>query len=581
MKKKKNTPLSKHLYSSEISFVCPVVLFDRIKSLGCSRINEEHVFRLVALLLKELYEGGYDVSDYYGSWSKSYLNIVVTDNFKKTVWPLICFNEKHGQRKVTKEDSIFQTDGNWSKKKKKKEDNPLHYRINPHLLQGNMVNAIYRLRLTKEHEDLNFLFPELMKHFASSYAALNIKLELFKKNLGEELDVNLVNAGSDFSIIVRNTMEGIKYSEVKSIPKFFVKEARVIGQDAVTNVSSSFLVKILHDVRNKYRDEVEDVEDVFKIILDGKKVCIDNVNLYLPRRNERAYKSALYKARAIDAKLTNHHINLQNGRFTTPLTEFNKIGIKYLSIDGVSITSFDLKSSQVVILANLMLRTERLMDSLKRSRYPELKKYLTCFLKVDNSKYNLESFMHYLLTEDIYVDLANDIGVIRPMSKVEMFKILFTEPGAGLPKYSIREKYPDFFSFLKELKDEFKKEFGESSSSISYFLQMVEAHIFLECILTTLAKEGILAFSKHDSVLVSSHKHIVDRTFEIIEEQKALLGFQGNFVKEEYDVIDWLENPGDFNDPNYNLLVSHPYAYKDNLNDFLDFDLDEMDEDIF
>ena len=561
---KKNTPLIEPLV---LSVACPRLLYDVVMAFSCSRINREHIFRLVGTLLHEKGKEGHNQYDFYKPMSKSYFEIVVTDNFKKTMWGKICYNYKSNKNQVSEKEAIFQTDGNWSKKKVKKSENPMHYRINPMLMQGDLVNLSYSLRHSKDEENLNDLFPELIEHFKYSYSFLKINLNLFQKNIAEELVVFTINVDANYSLIARNTKEGEKYLEVKSIPSFFVREAKVYGQADIANVHSSFLVNKLREIRDKHRGKLEYVDDAIRIILDGPLVSIDKVDEYIEIRNERALKSAMSKAEAINEKRSRPIINPLNGRLTTPITAFNRIGIKYLSIDDCNLASFDLKSSQIVILANLMSNSDLLRKSMRKSRFPLMTKYLKCFEEVKSENYKVDEFLNYLLTNDIYLDLAEDIGIERSMAKVEVFKILFTEPGAKLSKYRIRENYPDFFAFLKEVKKAFAKEFDESKSSLSYFLQMTEAHIFLECILTSLAEEKIIAFSKHDSILISSHVDTVRRAKEIIDEQKNMLGLQGNFEKEEYSIVDWTTNSSYYNDPYYDLISSHPQLYNNGRED--------------
>lgn len=560
----KNTPLIKT--SSAFVVDCPESLYNAVMSFKCSSINKEHLKRLIGVLLYELRTGGHNINDFYKAMSKNYILKVFTDNFKKNIWSSICYNTKiHVKNKVTEEEAIIQTNGNWFRdKKKKKDEKPIHYRINPLLLNGSSVSLEYTLIKSSQEEDLNHLFPELINHFFYSFKELKINHNLLSKNIGEEIDVNIIRIGDDFGIIVRNTEEGIKYSDIENIHPFFIKEAKVLGQNTLFNVNSAFLLSTLAVVRKNITSEI-------RIIIDGPNVSIDNVEAYLETRNSRAFNSFKNKANSILFGIANPIISITNGRLSTPLTDFNRIGLKYLTLDDSNLTSLDLKSSQVVILANLMLRPKPLIKSMRESRYP-LSQYLDCFLSVDNTNYQINDFLTFLIEEDIYIHIAKDLGIIRPMAKIEMLKLLFTEPNANLPPFKIRTDFPSFFEYLKEIKKAFKKAFGSSKTSLAYFLQMTEAHIFLECILLSIAKENIKAFSKHDSILSSSHASNISKILEIIESIKLSLKFTGNFVKEEYKVIDWTINPEAFNHPYYNLIVSHPYAYNNKESDLFDFE---------
>ena len=547
----KNTPLIKPLIVPLI-VGCPEFLFVAIDSFHCSPINKEHLKRLIGVMLFELQEGHAPMS-FYKVMSKSYLLQVTTDDFKKKMWSSICYSYKaDAKNKISETESLIQTDGIFYRSKGKKEERPLHYRINPQLLQGPLVPLEFTYRNSKT-EYLNHLFPELIEHFNFSFSKLAINLNLLEKNEAE-LNISPVHVGEDFAIIVRENDEGLNYSEVESIPPFYADEVKIIGENDITDVHSNFLLQKLQEIRSKHSGEI-------RIIIDGPDVAIDDLYDYIENRGARASRSYLSMARSINHKLASPTISASNGRLNSPITAFNRIGVKYMTVDGHNITQVDLKSSQVVILTNLMKRPDAFIKSLKVSRNPHLKKYLNCFLQVEYKDYNLTDFLGYLVKEDVYESIAKDLKVIRPMAKGEMFRILFTEPDKGQFNYTIKKQFPDFFAYLKDIKIAFKKRFGNSKSSLAYFLQMVEAHIFLECILTDIANRGIAAFTKHDSILVSSHIDSLKSTIDVIKHQMSFLGLRGQFEAEEYHVIDWTSYPINFNSPEYDLISSYPSLY--------------------
>jgi hypothetical protein len=155
------------------------------------------------------------------------------------------------------------------------------------------------------------------------------------------------------------------------------------------------------------------------------------------------------------------------------------------------------------------------------------------------------------------------------MAKPVMLKILYTEPGFSIPaKYDISSASPDFFNYLKDIKVAFKKQYGKSKRPLSLFLQMLEAHIFIERIYTKMSTTGVPSFTKHDSLLVKSEFTDLEIARKVIISEFELMNFKGNIVEETYRSID----AGDiqYNHPYYNMIIMDTDSYFPDESSFYD-----------
>jgi len=244
------------------------------------------------------------------------------------------------------------------------------------------------------------------------------------------------------------------------------------------------------------------------------------------KRNE--VKHLLPFLRFLDKKNNRVSVSTKNGRLNHLITSFSKRYLRGITIDNQKLESIDLKSSQITILVNLMLGSDKLVASLRNSILP-IKEFLDVFLSVDiTQKVELESFLHEtILKGDIYTTVQNELSFkTRDKAKQEMLKLLYTQPDfKSKSKTFLIAKYPVFFKQLNQIQNHFKTYFGESKSTLSVFMQLAEAHLFVEVafqdILENEITKNIDVLTKHDSFLYPSTednyqliKKIVDQSFE-------------------------------------------------------------------
>lgn len=211
-------------------------------------------------------------------------------------------------------------------------------------------------------------------------------------------------------------------------------------------------------------------------------------------------------------------VSSSNGRLFSLLTSFPKVLLGGVHIDQKKIMSYDLKSSQVTILLNLMLKNRNLIYNLREnSKYSnQIKKYLEVFLalEIESSTEEITEFIQKEVVKgDIYTSIKNEINELngnedftRDYTKTLVLRSLYVDDSYPFDyKKLLEAKFSILFNNLSLIKRHFKKEFGESKSSLSTFLQLVEAHIFVEGITLKLINDNhtnqILFASKHDSIL--------------------------------------------------------------------------------
>lgn len=508
----------------------PKELLDKIHSFKLTRINQEHLIRLTSSYLREMRKGGYAAGTYFMPMSKEYLLLTVGDHFYKNQWSNIHHNKKN-EKSINLDDALFVTDGKFTP-----DISPLHFKIPQKYFSEDLIEVEVSWR--KGTEPLNYLFADVVRHHLVSMQRVSINLTHLNKNIAEEISMLPLLIDKDYCIIAKNNTEFLNNYFLNNFPVDFVSE--YYYQDRWNKINCN--VKILKSLLDKERLNYPKQERCnVRIIKDGKRIEIGNVYEYSEKRRERAIRSANNRVNIDGVLMENPLISSTNGRLTSPMTSFPNFFIKYCKIEGENIISMDLKSSQVIILANLMLKPKNLIASLRSSKYSSLKKYLNAFLNLEFDQNRISDFILYLREEDIYKDIADHLGTTRDAAKPEILRILFTAPGYNPKRYDVKKQFPEFFSNLKVIKEEFENSFGSSAKSLARFLQFVEAHIFIEKIYSKFAELNIYSFTKHDSVLVQESKKV--EALKIIDNTFNELQFSGRIKNSDLNINDWVDNP--------------------------------------
>ena len=90
--------------------------------------------------------------------------------------------------------------------------------------------------------------------------------------------------------------------------------------------------------------------------------------------------------------------------------------------------------------------------------------------------------------------------------------------------------FPEFGNGLQSVKEKFYENYGTSKSTLPSFLQLVEAHIFVENIYQEIANARIPAISKHDSILCPASR--LPEIKVIVQQCFDRIGFRGNMEED-------------------------------------------------
>lgn len=181
------------------------------------------------------------------------------------------------------------------------------------------------------------------------------------------------------------------------------------------------------------------------------------------------------------------------------------------------------------------------MHSIRNSKYIKLVNFLIAnedvFLK---GKEN--GWFDRFLSSDIYQIAADEKGTTRAKAKKDMMYLFFTEPTApsAIKKNSHRH-FHEFIDGLQCVKESFKINHKSSKKSLPLFLQLVEAHIFIEIIFEELATAKIPAIPKHDSILCPASR--LAEVKVIVQECFDRIGFKGNMKLDDKKKVEFSMSP--------------------------------------
>lgn len=528
----------------------PISLLIYLDSLTISKTMYKHLLKLIATFLYVLEEDDtISPYTYYKPFPTNYIQTITSKKFYEEVFLKMVYNLERDGDNENESDYLFHTDGSY-----KVGYYPLHYRLNPDYLFDETNEVEVELNLPEP--ELNVVFKELIEYYKWSFNKISLDQGRVDAAIDEELSIgfNTPKDEPDVCFVTRSYQEGVSLNDI-SMPSIHIYEANIDGRKRKINAGLNYLKSILNDYKKD--------DKTYSIIIDGDRVSIDNPNIYQTQREKRAKQSARRKIEKIKRDVAQYGFSDTNGRFYSNLTSLPSFLVKYLKVDGVGLASIDLKSSQLMILLNLMKRNDKLKESIKDSKLSKLKEYHGTFLTIDDSEYDIEGFFHECLDGDIYQSMADDLGITRDLAKPFFLRLLFTEPGYGLPKdAAFSNNFNSFFEYLKAIKTVFKKKYGSSKKSLSLFLQMLESHIFMELAYGKLAElMDFPAFTKHDSVLVPDKKIYRENALQVMHKIFRELGFKGE-LKVEESWVHSLPSGIDLNDPSMNLIFAYPELYK-------------------
>ena len=497
----------------------PTIILRELKEVGFkTKKSLNHALRLIAVTLYELEcDETHTTDDFYKGLSNTYIDSVTTDHFYKKT-----FSKKlKGQLlKDGFHSKLFQTDGGY-----KVKYYPKHYRINPEFLEGPTEEISVEITF----ETYNDIFPELIEHFRKSVALIKSRLsihELSSVIQNHAMQMTLTSTGAFSAFYFKNFTESLDFNsdENKIIEPILLK-----GSDKKKYMLSEIEAIIKSDLDENGQQKLMLIQSKNK---SGKDVFeLAQFEEFLKRKGNHLAKRVCRAVSEIANNKWRPIISESNGRFNHQFTNIDKFCIDHFEFEGEEICSYDLKSSQPTILANILCANPSLQKSISNTKYRRLKAYYEINKNVFFNEVET-SWLKQFVNNDIYRVIAKEQGITRNQAKKEMMVLFFTEPTAPSAIATVvSNHYPEFFNGLKSAQHSFKKTLKSSKKTLPVFLQFVEAHIFLEIIYSELAKANIPSITKHDSILLPKSRF--NEVELIVAHCFNSLGFKGKMVLEE------------------------------------------------
>lgn len=499
----------------------PDLLMEEIRSINFkSKKSIRYAIKLAAILIYALEEDeDLDSDEFYKPMSSSYIRDKLTTHPFYIKYFVAQLQENMKEGKI--EDKIFQTDGRYSP-----GFYALHYRINPRLLVG--PSKEYEVEI--ELECLNDLFPEVLNHFNNSVRL--IKPLMSKHEMAEKIQ----QQSHQMCLTSINGFSAVYWPNYEKDP---TNGADVYKLKAKVNLNGSKTVYTPIEVIEKeinLLNSVSNNPDHILIVEINKKnktnYRVTQIDEFFERKKKRFTSLVNKKVDNVIAGNWHPIISSTNGRLNHGFTSINKFCIDFFSLDGEVIESYDLKSSQPTILANLLIYNTNLLNSLLDSKFEKLilflKKNRDVFFNIDEGEWFQE-----FIDGDIYSSISKELGYSsRAKAKKEMMVLFFTEPGYPSPLITpIRKLFPKYLNGLLESKKSFKENHKSCKKTFPVFLQLVEAHIFIEIIYPALAEAGIPALTKHDSILFPKSRY--KEVEKIVANCFKKIGFRGKMELEK------------------------------------------------
>jgi len=496
------------------------ILLDAEKTFGLKGKSLSYVGVLCALILHKSNTN----TVYFNQQiplSKKFLQKCLSDYFlrklRKDLRHIRVGNESHNK--------LFEVNDTFTKTTKHKRGVSKKYSITQrYLLSSNWT--VFTFDIPDDLSD-NELFPDALAHFYSSASQITLDNRVF--NSYESLfSYELINGNSS------NGISRFRIARTTDEKNILAKSNWTEGHySKLLSLSDQVQEEILTEPRHlnwwrkKYKATLAD-SNLILIEEEGYLVVSDQ-DSYLNLKRERSIN--ILKKKLDSIKQGEFHISISksNGRLSSNFTSLNSPLFRFVKLEGHHLVSYDLKASQPTILLNLILGNKLLLQSISCSIYPQLKKFSNKLKKLTSNDFSLNAMLKYVQEEDIYSLIAEGKEISRGEAKVIVLKWLF---GKGTIKFdhmgAINERFPLFKEHLVKAKGLFNTK--EQENGLAILLQRVESHIFIEQILGELAKKGIPAITKHDSVLVADTDERRKQVTEVIDKVFERTGFNGKIA---------------------------------------------------
>lgn len=280
--------------------------------------------------------------------------------------------------------------------------------------------------------------------------------------------------------------------------------------------------------------------------------------------------------------------NSTNNRLNNYLVGFPSKILQFICINNEPLVQIDLRTSQFLLFANILnvyitKGEAELMNLFKNEKTKAYLRKMVIAIQqhqhalpsmgidigsdnyIPTSSSDVIKFINDVFNTDFYKVVQKQLNLPdRGIAKLVLFKLLFTKSNrSDILLKQLSGHYPvvmKIISAFKQIDDQESKSTTHESNDDDYnnfsvFLQCVESEIYIDNILFPLKLQGILCFTRHDSICtIAGHQKFVE---EFIKNVFASLGFKYNDKVED---MFW--------------LVFDYYEYEDS--GFMDFIIDEI-----
>ncbi len=431
------------------------------------------------------------------------------------------------------------------------------YRINPELLNNEFRLVNY---LDSQHRSTSRLEQpnELSKYIRP---ARIMGIDIYSDRAQEWIDKNLEQVCHD---------EYLQLDVINHFPENFIIEYK---EQVTKGGHTSFNIGHLTVRAAKTRADINKKELFFFknafIIADLEEFLQKRIKImqhHYRREVARVHSNCF----SLDGKRNPKTLRIYND-----LSNFPSHLLQFIKINNKTIHSIDLRTSQLLLLANLLniylihsensrltvdannpqkqilglfghsqtqMHLKRLFQVLSQHDLPstgiEINEPAPSFF-VDE-RHDVIRFLHDVFFEDFYYVIQQKLSLpSRAVSKQLMFKLIFRQDTkTDLYIDKLASEYPTIMSIIASFKSADNKRKSKKSidGNLSVFLQNVEAEIYIDRILIPLVKNGVGCFTRHDSVVVEHGKEeIVEKHIKAVFED---LGFryEGTHVDKYFEV---------------------------------------------
>ena len=299
-------------------------------------------------------------------------------------------------------------------------------------------------------------------------------------------------------------------------------------------------LKLFKDLKKLEIDEVTDEQIRTEI---GDEVQYDS------RGRKKNKDTQRNRARIVVDKIASGDFRGKKGstgRLYTNVTSLNKKLRPHLHVGGKRLVAFDMSTTQPALLVAFF---ESYIEGIEKNidKSKSLKQYLVHYVAqnskstlfhrlyegvetvLDGMKTDLERLKILIQKQQFYENIATDLNIPRPRSKVEILKYIFGEHDNN--HIRLNKYFREHFLFFHMLMAYYKR---NDSTVLAMLLQSMESDVFIKTICTRLYDEnpGIVLFTIHDAIVCPKGKY-EDIVEAVVNDELSKVVDKPNVTKEK------------------------------------------------